>query len=240
MTEIFQAYLHRDADLRMLTLADMRSLAPENFDELIALRRFPDTWSMTNGMLEIMDRHHPVTRAHIVDVAQKTRDFYRFYAMGEKCYDERIEDDLGYAAYQHDIGKAFVDPNILGRRNGTILTPEQYRWLIAHGWFGVQIIRALGFPERYARVAQEHDIGMHTPNISSNSELLNRHWYTPFVSVADSISATVDPNRPYSLTGRISYLNSFSSKFDDVILPRVLLPAYQMLMTSLNIPWFHH
>lgn len=160
-------------------------------------------------LIQALKNHDGYTFDHSVRVAHLLCDF------GQELPLPLSDNDLYVAGLLHDIGKLFVNPNILDNKNA--LTADQFEEIKRHPSYGSLILKQIGVKESIVKgVLAHHEnlngsgyYGMHEHDISLLAKTIR---------IVDSYDAMTN-RRPYSSpmtkTEALNEIDAFSGTYYD-------------------------
>ncbi len=178
---------------------------------------------------QLLRLHDPITHRHssqVGDIAQQLA-----LLSGLRQYDSHR---IYYGGLFHDIGKVLVPQSYINRLSQSDLLKEQNDLLISHGVKGAFIMRHLvNMDESFASICDQHWIGEIPEKPPSQQDVDNRHWYVPFVTIADLVASAFDYNRKYQIKyKRKDVTNYVNDRFENGVFPEYIRPAFNKLMLN--------
>lgn len=146
-------------------------------------------------LIRRLHRHHPDSAAHSIRVAEITMAMWRTAARRADSEPLGDAETALLGSLLHDAGKLCVPQAILASPH--LLAEEERAAMHAHSERGAALLRALGFPEPIAAIAQGHHERWSGGGYPMSLPARDQPPIVRAVAVADAFDAMTDPRRIY-------------------------------------------
>lgn len=134
------------------------------------------------NVLHSLKEHDLLTYEHSIRVAYLSRGFGNYLGLNKKVVEELFEVGL-----YHDIGKLYVDPNILVKKEK--LNKEEQQQILNHTIYGEQLLRERGFSERILRPVRNHHENFDGTGYPDKLDFRKIDSYSSILRIIDSFDA---------------------------------------------------
>lgn len=152
---------------------------------------------IVKNLLEEIKKVDIITYTHSIHVAQYANDYCKFY-------DYPIDkiNNIVYGALLHDIGKVFIDPEILHKPSK--LTVEEFMKMRKHTYWGYKYLKGEGVPKDIYIYSLYHHY-----RVDNNNKLYD---FSEYIDNEDLLENNLQYMRPILLINMCDSFEAMTSK----------------------------